>query len=56
MEVLPQQWTLAPQISLRSDYQRASELKNWVGNTAKNSNAHKEINRLVSFVAKEISI
>ena len=54
IEVLPTQWTLAPQLSLRSDFQRASELKNWVGNTAKGSNAHKEINKLVSFVANRI--
>ncbi len=55
VEVLPSQWTLAPQLSLRSDFQRASELKNWVGNTAKNSNAHKETNKLVSFIAKKIN-
>ena len=55
IEVLPTQWTLAPQLSLRSDFQKASELKNWVGNTAKNSTAHKEINKLVSFIAKNIN-
>ena len=55
IEVLPTQWTLAPQLSLRSDFQKASELKNWVGNTAKNSTAHKEINKLVSFIAKKIN-
>ena len=55
VEVLPSQWTLAPQLSLRSDFQKASELKNWVGNTAKNSNAHKETNKLVSFIAKKIN-
>ena len=54
MEVLPLQWKLAPQLSLRSDFQKASELKNWVGNTAKNSSAHKEMNELVSFIKKEI--
>ena len=56
MEVLPQQWTLAPQLSLRSAYQKAAELKNWVGHTAKDSIAHKEVNKLVSFIAKEINI
>ena len=55
IEVLPTQWTLGPQLSLRSDYQKASELKNWIGNTAKDSLAHKEINKLVSFIAKEIN-
>ena len=52
-EVLPSQWTLAPQISLRSDFQKAAEKKNWVGTTAKNSIAHKEINQLTKFIFKE---
>ena len=56
MEVLPKQWTLAPQLSLRSAYQKASELKNWVGNTAKDSIAHQEVNQLVRFIAKEINL
>jgi chromosome partitioning protein len=56
IEVLPKQWTLAPQLSLRSAYQKASELKNWVGITAKDSIAHREVNQLVSFVAKEINL
>ena len=56
IEVLPKQWTLAPQLSLRSAYQKASELKNWVGNTAKESIAHQEVNKLVSFIAKEINL
>jgi chromosome partitioning protein len=56
IEVLPKQWTLAPQLSLRSAYQKASELKNWVGNTAKDSIAHQEVNELVSFIAKEINL
>ena len=56
IEVLPKQWTLAPQLSLRSAYQKASELKNWVGNTAKESIAHQEVNQLVSFIAKEINL
>ena len=56
IEVLPKQWTLAPQLSLRSAYQKASELKNWVGNTAKDSIAHQEVNQLVSFIAKEINL
>ena len=56
IEVLPNQWTLAPQLSLRSAYQKASELKNWVGNTAKDSIAHQEVNQLVSFIAKEINL
>ena len=55
IEVLPTQWSLSPQLSLRSDFQKASELKNWVGNTSKNSTAHKEINKLVSFLAKNIN-
>ena len=54
IEVLPSQWTLAPQISLRSDFQKAAEKKNWVGVTAKNSLAHKEINKLGKFVFKNI--
>ena len=53
-EVLPIQWSLSPQISLRSAFQRASDLKNWVGNTAKNSLAHKEINKLANFIIQEI--
>ena len=56
IEVLPKQWTLAPQLSLRSAYQKASELKNWVGNTAKDSIAHQEVNQLVKFIAKEINL
>ena len=56
IEVLPKQWTLAPQLSLRSAYQKASELKNWVGNTAKDSIAHQEVNQLVDFIAKEINL
>ncbi|MDA9558883.1 ParA family protein [Alphaproteobacteria bacterium] len=56
IEVLPKQWTLAPQLSLRSAYQKASELRNWVGNTAKDSIAHQEVNELVSFIAKEINL
>ena len=54
IEVLPSQWTLAPQISLRSDFQKAAEKKNWVGVTAKNSLAHREINKLGKFVFKNI--
>ena len=45
-EVLPSQWVLAPQVSLRSDFHKAAEKKNWIGNTAKNSIAHKEIIKL----------
>ena len=51
-EVLPSQWTLAPQVSLRSDFHKAAEQKNWIGNTAKNSIAHKEINKLSKFIFK----
>ena len=51
-EVLPSQWVLAPQISLRSDFHKAAEKKNWIGNTAKNSIAHKEINKLSNFFFK----
>ena len=54
IEVLPSQWTLSPQISFRSDFQKASEKKDWVGNTAKDSLAHKEINNLVNFIVKKI--
>ena len=53
-EVLPSQWLLAPQISLRSDFHKAAEQKNWIGNTAKNSIAHKEINKLSRFIYKII--
>ena len=53
-EVLPSQWVLAPQISLRSDFQKAAEKKNWIGSSAKNSIAHKEINKLSSFIYKII--
>ena len=56
IEVLPKQWKLAPQLSLRSAYQKASELKNWVGITAKDSIAHQEVNQLVRFIAKEIDL
>lgn len=56
LEVLPKQWALAPQLSLRSAYQKASELKNWVGVTAKDSIAHQEVNQLVNFIAKEINL
>ena len=56
IEVLPQQWTLSPQLSLRTAYQKASELKNWVGNTAKDSPAHKEVNKLVRFIKENINI
>ncbi len=53
-EVLPSQWVLAPQISLRSDFQKAAEKKNWIGSSAKNSTAHKEINKLSNFINKLI--
>ena len=53
-EVLPSQWVLAPQISLRSDFQKAAEKKNWVGLSAKDSIAHKEVNQLSKFVFKKI--
>ena len=53
-EVLPSQWVLAPQVSLRSDFQKAVEKKNWIGSSAKNSIAHKEINKLSSFIYKLI--
>ncbi len=53
-EVLPSQWKLAPQISLRSDFQKAVEKKDWVGSTAKNSIAHKEMNQLANFIFKTI--
>ena len=53
-EVLPSQWVLAPQISLRSDFQKAAERKNWIGSSAKSSIAHKEINKLSSFIYKLI--
>ena len=53
-EVLPSQWVLAPQISFRSDFQKAAEKKDWVGSSAKNSIAHKEINKLSSFIYKLI--
>ena len=52
-EVLPSQWALAPQISLRSDFQKAAEKKNWVGVACKNSLAHQEINQLTKFIIKK---
>ena len=52
--MLPSQWVLAPQISLRSDFQKAVEKKNWIGSSAKNTIAHKEINKLSSFIYKLI--
>ena len=51
-EVLPSQWVLSPQVSLRSDFHKAAEQKDWIGNAAKNSIAHKEINKLSKFVFK----
>lgn len=53
-EVLPSQWVLGPQVSLRSDFQKAAEQKDWVGNTAKDSFSHKEINKLCKFIFKII--
>ena len=53
-EVLPTQWALAPQVSLRSDFHKAAEQKDWIGNTARNSIAHKEINKLSKFIFKII--
>ena len=55
-EVLPTQWALAPQVSLRSDFQKAAEQKNWIGNIAKNSVAHKEINKLSKFINKKLDL
>ena len=46
IEVLPSQWKLSPQISLRSDFQKGAEAGDWIGKTAPNSLAHKELNKL----------
>jgi len=56
IEVLPVQWKLSPQLSLRSDFQKAAELKNWVGKTAPKSLAHREMNKVSEFIATELAI
>ncbi len=56
IEVLPSQWKLSPQISLRSDFQKGAELGNWIGKTAPNSIAHKELNNVIDFIARELNI
>ncbi len=56
IEVLPSQWKLTTQISFRSDFQKAAEQGNWVGHTAPNSLAHQEMNKVIEFIAKELSI
>ena len=55
-EVLPSQWVLAPQISLRSDFQKGVESGNWIGETAPNSLAHNELNSVIDFIARELNI
>ena len=56
IEVLPSQWKLSPQISLRSDFQRGVETGNWIGKTAPISIAHNELNDVVDFIARELNI
>ncbi len=56
IEVLPSQWKLSPQISLRSDFQKGAESSNWIGKTAPNSLAHKELNNVIEFIARELNI
>ena len=56
IEVLPKQWKLAPQLSLRSDFQKAAEQRHWVGKTAPNSSAHSEINKVIEFIGNNLNI
>ena len=56
IEVLPSQWKLSPQISLRSDFQKGVELGNWIGESAPNSLAHNELNSVIDFIARELNI
>lgn len=56
IEVLPNQWKLATQLSFRSDFQKAAEKGHWVGKTAPNSLAHQEINKVIEFIGKELEI
>ena len=56
IEVLPSQWKLSPQISLRSDFQKGVETGNWIGKTSPNSIAHNELNDVVDFIARELNI
>ena len=56
IEVLPSQWKLSTQLSLRTDFQKAAEHGHWVGKTAPNSSAHKEIDKVVEFIALELGV
>ncbi len=56
IEVLPSQWKLSPQLSLRSDFQKAAEFGNWVGKTAPKSSAHLEMNAVISFIAEGLNL
>jgi len=56
IEVLPSQWKLSPQISLRSDFQKGVESGSWIGKSAPNSLAHNELNSVIDFIARELNI
>ena len=56
IEVLPPQWKLSPQLSLRSDFQKGAELGDWIGKTAPNSLAHRELDKVIEYVGKELNI
>ena len=55
-EVLPNQWKLAPQISFRSDFAKAVEAGNWIGATSPGSAAHSEMNEVIKFVLRGITL
>jgi len=56
VEVLPPQWKLSPQLSLRSDFQKSAEYRNWVGSSAPESPAHREMNEVISFIAGALNL
>ena len=56
VEVLPTQWKLSPQLSLRSDFQKAAEYRNWVGSSAPESSAHREMNEVIRFIAGALNL
>ncbi|MBJ56681.1 MAG: hypothetical protein CMP24_00370 [Rickettsiales bacterium] len=56
IEVLPSQWKLSPQLSLRTDFQRAAEYGHWVGKTAPKSPAHNEMNEVIRFIFEGLNL
>ena len=56
IEVLPNQWKLSPQLSFRSDFQKAAEYGHWVGVSAPKSSAHEEMNEVVRFIAEGLNL